>query len=195
MAVINFVFKSPNWSLLLLGSAKFTFDMTSLSQQGSCWKDPARVEFTFTRGFGHVLEVAFTICGNPNKFISTGNSPQPAFRITWPAWRYFFFFNLSGLILKRGGFTPTLANHKKGIFPLKRAFLSESQRLVRRLSNQISSFRLETHYSFLTCVQLIYMLRYRIQGFLFLLFERAAMKAKDFANIWKAALAPFGPSN
>ena len=94
-----------------------------------------------------------------------------------------FFFNLSGLILKRGGFTPTLANHKKGIFPLKRAFLSESQRLVRRLSNQISSFRLETHYSFLTCVQLIYMLRYRIQGFLFLLFERAAMKAKDFANI------------
>ena len=53
--------------------------------------------------------------------------------------------NLSRLILKKGGFTPVLVNHKKGIFPLKRAFLGESQRQVRRLSNQISSFRLETH--------------------------------------------------
>ena len=55
------------------------------------------------------------------------------------------FCNLNRLILKKGGFTPVLANHKKGIFPLKRAFLGESQRQVRRLSNQISSFRLETH--------------------------------------------------
>ena len=39
------------------------------------------------------------------------------------------------------------------------------------------------------------MLHYRINGFLFFLFGRAAMKTKDFANIWKAALAPFGPSN
>ena len=37
------------------------------------------------------------------------------------------------------------------------------------------------------------MLHYRIHGFLRFLFERVAMKTKDFANIWKAALAPFAP--
>ena len=55
------------------------------------------------------------------------------------------FCNLRWLILKKAGFTPLLANHKKGIFPLKRAFLGESQRPVRPLSNPISSFRLETN--------------------------------------------------
>ena len=55
------------------------------------------------------------------------------------------FCNFSRLILKIGGFTPVLANHKKGIFRLKRVFLGESQRPVRSLSNQISSFRLEIH--------------------------------------------------
>ena len=59
-----------------------------------------------------------------------------------------------------------LANHKKGIFPLKRAFLGESQLPVRRLSSEISSSRLETHQSFLAYVQLIFMLYYRIHGFL-----------------------------
>ena len=34
---------------------------------------------------------------------------------------------------------------QKRIFPLKRAFLGESKGPVRQLSNQISSFRLETH--------------------------------------------------
>ena len=86
MAVINFLFKSPSWSLLLLESAKFTFDMTSQSQQGSCSKDPARVEFTFTLRFGHVSEAAFAMCGNLNKVISTGDPPQPAFGFAWPAW-------------------------------------------------------------------------------------------------------------
>ena len=51
---------------------------------------------------------------------------------------------MSWLILKRGGSTPVLANHKKGIFRLKRAFLGESQRMV----SQLSSFRLETHFFF-----------------------------------------------
>ena len=48
-------------------SAKFTFSITSISLQGSCWKDHARVKFTFTHGFDYVLEVSFTMCGNPNK--------------------------------------------------------------------------------------------------------------------------------
>ena len=47
--------------------------------------------------------------------------------------------------MEKIGFTPVLANHKKGFSLLKRAFLGESQPPVRRLSNQISSFRLETH--------------------------------------------------
>ena len=64
------------------------------------------------------------------------------------------FCNLSRLISKKGGFTPVLANHKKGTFSLKRAFLGESQRPVRQLSDQISSFRLEAHKTFFTYVQL-----------------------------------------
>ena len=55
------------------------------------------------------------------------------------------FYNLNRLILKKGGFTPALANNKKGIFQWKRALLVESQRPVRRISNQVLSFRLETH--------------------------------------------------
>ena len=38
--------------------------------------------------------------------------------------------------------------HKKSFFPLKRTLLGESQRPVKRLSNQISSFRLEAHLFF-----------------------------------------------
>ena len=38
--------------------------------------------------------------------------------------------------------------------------------MVRRLSNQISSFRMETHSSFLNYVQLTFMLHYTIHGFL-----------------------------
>ena len=83
----------------------------------------------------------------------------------------------------------------KRIFPLKREFLGEIQRPIRRLSNQISSFRLEAHQHFLTEVQLTVMLHYRIHGFLHteLLvrnsFQReafglkAAMKTQRLANI------------
>ena len=97
--------------------------------------------------------------------------------------------------MEKGGSTPVLANHKKGIFPLKRASLGDSQRPVGRLSYKISSFRLETHQLFLTYVQLTVMLHYRIQGFLhtkLLVWNsfkseafhlRAAMKAQRFANI------------
>ena len=74
---------------------------------------------------------------------------------------------MSRLILKKGGPTPVLASHKKRIFRLKRAFLCRSQRPVRRLSRQISSFRSETYFFFfLTNVHLTVMLHYRIQGFL-----------------------------
>ena len=54
------------------------------------------------------------------------------------------FNNLSRLVLKKSGFTSMLDNNEKGFFPLKRAFLSKSQRAIRRLSNQTSNFRIET---------------------------------------------------
>ena len=38
-----------------------------------------------------------------------------------------------------------LDNHKKLIFPLKRAFLAESELAVRWFSNQVSSFKIEIH--------------------------------------------------
>ena len=95
--------------------------------------------------------------------------------------------------MEKGGSTPVLVNHKKEIFPLKRVFLGESQRPVRWLSNQNSSFRLDQ--LFLTYVQLTVKLYYRIHGFLhtkLLVWNsfkseafhlRAAMKAQRFANI------------
>ena len=115
---------------------------------------------------------------------------------------------MNRLILKIGGFTPVLANHKKWIFPLKRAFLDERQWPVRRLSNQISSFRLETRLSLLTYGLLTFMLHYKIHGFLlkelsvrqtfqsyiFHLREQQ-WKTQHFASVWKAVLAPFTPSN
>ena len=63
-----------------------------------------------------------------------------------------------------------LVNYKKAIFLLKRAFLGEIQRPVRRVPSQISSLRGETHFFFfffffLTFVQLTFMLHYRIYGF------------------------------
>ena len=73
---------------------------------------------------------------------------------------------MSRIILEKGGSTPVLANHKKGIFLFKRAFLGESQRPVRQLSNQVSSCRLETCQLFFTYVQLTVMLHYRIHAFL-----------------------------
>ena len=43
------------------------------------------------------------------------------------------FCNLRRLILKTGGYTLVLVNHKKGIFPWKRALLGGSQWLIRGL--------------------------------------------------------------
>ena len=55
------------------------------------------------------------------------------------------FCNLDRLILQKSSLTPVLVSHKKGILLLKRAFLGENQRLVKRLSNQTSSLRLGTY--------------------------------------------------
>ena len=112
MAVINFLFKSANWSLLLLGSAKFTFDMTLQSQQGSCWKDAARVKFTFTCGFGHVSEAVYTMCANPKKLFQQVTH-RNQLSVLHGQYDFINFCNLCPLILKKGGFTPVLTNRKK----------------------------------------------------------------------------------
>ena len=46
---------------------------------GFLLKRSRRVELIFTRGFGHVSDATSTMCGNPNKVFSTGNSPQLTF--------------------------------------------------------------------------------------------------------------------
>ena len=89
------------------------------------------------------------------------------------------FCNLSRLILEIGGFTPVFANHKNGIFLLKRAFLGKRQQPVGRwLSNQMSSLRFQAFIFFLfTYVQLTFMLHYRIHSFL--LRELSVQKARS----------------
>ena len=75
----------------------------------------------------------------------------------------------------------------KRIFPLKREFLGEIQRPIRRLANQISIFRLEAHQHFLTEVQLTVMLHYRIHGFLHTeLLVRNSFQSEAFG--WRAAM-------
>ena len=100
----------------------------------------------------------FFMCGNPKgvKFKRKLTAIDFSFHLASISWS----------ILEKGGSTPVLASHKKGILPLKRAFLGESQRLVRRLSNQISSFSLKHLHFFFTYVQLTATLHYRIHGLL-----------------------------
>ena len=136
MAVIIFWFKkfykSLSWSLLILKSSKFTFEMTFIIQQGSCWKYRVRVELAFTWRFGHASEAVF-ICGKIN---SRYDSPQFFFfYVSLGQHNFNNFCNLSRLILTKGSFTQVLTNHEKRTFPLKRAFLGETQRPVKVLSN------------------------------------------------------------
>ena len=146
MAVINFLFKSPSWSLQLLESTKHTFDMMFLSQQVTSWKGPlkrtwnslSRVDLAMFQKrlslFVGILTKLFQQVTHPNQL-----------PVLLGQYDFINFCNLSRLILKKGGFIPVLADHKKGIFLLKREFLCESQQPVRRLSNQFSSFRLKTN--------------------------------------------------
>ena len=59
-----------------------------------------------------------------------------------------------------------LANHKKGIFLLKKAFLVESLRPVAAFPSNFKFKVGDTAIFFLTYVQLTFMLHYRIHGFL-----------------------------
>lgn len=91
--------------------------------------------------------------------------------------RYFGFWKKGRVILKKGGFKPALANHTKGNFGLSRAFLSQIQQLVRRLVNQISSYTMGTHQSFLIYEQVTFMLYYRIH-------ELQISKASKLFGFW-----------
>ena len=66
------------------------------------------------------------MCGNPNKGFSTYNSPHDNFLFYVASMTLITFVNLSRIISEKEGFTPVLANHKKGNFLLKKAFLGES---------------------------------------------------------------------
>ena len=131
--------------------------MTSISQQGSRWKE-------LTHGFDHVsrrLSPWVAILAKLFQQITRRNELS----VSFDQHDLNNFCNLSRLIFEKGGFTLVLANHRTGTFLFKRAFLGESQRPVRRLSNQISKLRLETHSFVFTVVLLTFMLLYRFHGF------------------------------
>ena len=90
------------------------------------------------------------------------------------------FCNFSRVILKKGSFTSVLADHKKGILPLKRVFLSESQRPVRRLSNQIFLDWEHTKVFWRTNTINIYVTLYNSWFFLRFFVSESSMKTKNF---------------
>ena len=61
---------------------------------------------------------------------------------------------------------------QKRNFSIEKSIPRSNQQAVRRLSNQVSSFSIQTHESFLTCMQLTFMLHYRIHVFLRMEFSR-----------------------
>ena len=90
--------------------------MTFFSLQRPRREDHTRVKFAFTPEFGHVSEAAFAMCGNPTKAFSIDNSPHDNFPFYVASMTLMILVNLSLLILKKGGFTPVFANHKKEFF-------------------------------------------------------------------------------
>ena len=75
--------------------------------------------------------------------------------------------------------------------PIKRHFLSESQQAVRWLSNQISSFKSEGHQTFMPNAQLAVRIYQFGRLFKVIFFIWKQQWKHCFADIWKAALAPF----
>ena len=168
-------FLPVDWFWSLLESTKLTLNFASISypfltvSAKPSLKSQRRGRFDFhwnkTHEWENVMawtnqvgsELVFTMCGNPSN--------------------YFGFWKEGRVILKKGGFKPALANHTKENFGLSRAFLSQIQRLVRRLVNQISSYTMRTHQSFLIYEQVTFMLYYRIH-------ERQISKASKLLGFW-----------
>ena len=138
VVVINFWFKSPSWSLLLPESKKFTFDMTFLSHSRALIEKTPQVWNSLLRVDLAIFQTRFSLCLAILTKLFQEVTHRNQLSVLLGQHVFNNFCNLNRLILRKGGFTP-------GSFPLKRAFLGESQRSVRRLFNQISSFRLETH--------------------------------------------------
>ena len=94
------------------------------------------------------------MCGNPNgvKFNRELTAMNLSFHLA--SMTLIVFVTSAGWFGKIDGFTPMLANHKKGIFLLKRAFFGEIQSPLRWLSNQISSFKLEAELFYLTAANI-----------------------------------------
>ena len=92
--------------------------------------------------------------------------------------------------MKKCGFAPVSSNHKKGNFGLNRVFLGGVQRQVRRLSNQISSFRMRTHQSSVIYGKLF--LRDRVLNLeVFLKFRFLLRVMKTQHCVWKCPESEF----
>ena len=115
------------------------FGMTSISQQKRTLVDKnLRVELD-------IFQTRLSICVAVLTKLFQEVTERNQISVSFGQHDFNNFCNLDRLILKKSSLTPVLVNHKKGILLLKRAFLGENQRLVKRLSNQTSSLRLGTH--------------------------------------------------
>ena len=90
-----------------------------------------------------------------------------------------------------------LDNQEKIIFLMKLPYLGENQRVVRRLFNQMSSFRMETYLRFLNYVKLEFAAFYARNSQFEVCLKvisspfRAEMKTQYFADTLKVALVSF----
>ena len=102
----------------------------------------------------------FTICGNPSNFNLADGWLQLIFLFGLPT-AMFLFFKKSRKVLER------VALHQCWTITqisLNRKSSGKGQRVVKWLSNQVSSYRLGAHEVLLIYGQLTFMLHYRICG-------------------------------
>ena len=140
--------------------------MTTFLLQGCCWKDHTRVEFTFTRGFGHVSEAAFAMCGNLTNVFSTDNSPQLTFRFTWQAnlQQNFCKFEPANF-LKKYLYT-SVGQPQKRSFSIKKGILGCKSTTGKAAFQSNFKFQVGDTLKYFGSRALTFMLHYRIHGFL-----------------------------
>ena len=69
---------------------------------------------------------SIALCSSPNK-INLSDNLNWFKSVSLDQHGFTNFSDLSLLLFKKGGYTPMLDNHRKGIFPLKSPFLGECQ--------------------------------------------------------------------
>ena len=98
-------------------------------------------------------KLSLALCDHRNKTDLTNNSDQLVFRF-FSQHDFKQFQQFEPANFGKGGLTPMLDNQKKIILLMELPYLGENQRVVRRLFDQMSCFRMETYLRVLSYVQL-----------------------------------------